>query len=233
MSARPQLIGTRLALLGAILYFCEWVGIALAPSLPTDRLGHDPVEIVAAYAESPGWTAFLAGWLSVVLLGRVLFVAALRHSLRDVPKTRIWMSWALGAMTMSVVVEVIDYALVATGGWLADAGGNTDAIVALDTAGTILFSMLFGPIAIAMIGSSVAMIVSRLFPSWIGWLGLASGVVLSVGGIVAASALGASGMYHDVGGALSFVPLLGFWIWMVATAVVLFRRARIRPNAGS
>jgi hypothetical protein len=229
MSARPQLHGTRLALVGAVLYLLEWVGIALAPSLPTDKLGHDPDKIVAAYTDSPGWTAFLAGWLSVVLLGRVLFVAAFRDSLRDVPRTRILTTWALGAMTMSVVIEVVEYALVATGAWIAHVGGDTGAIVALDAAGTMLFAMLFGPIAISVIAGSLAMILSRLFPRWIGWLGLVSGALLCVGGVVAASALGSSGGYHDLGGALTSIPLAGFLIWMIATAVVLFRRAR-RPS---
>jgi len=64
-SRRGQLVGNRLALLGTVLYFMEWVVIPFAPSLPTDRLGHDPAATVAAYADHPGTTALLAGWLSV------------------------------------------------------------------------------------------------------------------------------------------------------------------------
>jgi hypothetical protein len=234
MSSRPQLHGTRLALVGFLLYLCEWIGIALAPSLPTDKLGHDPAKIVAAYADKPGWTAFLAGWLSVVLLGRVLFVAAFRESLRDVPKTRILTAWALGAMIMSVVIEVTDYALVATGAWIAHAGGATGAIVALDAAGTMLFAMLFGPIAISVFAGSAAMLVSRLFPRWIGWLGLVSGALLAVGAMIGASALGSSGGYNSLGGALTNLPLAGALIWMAATAAVLFMRARRpTPSAGT
>jgi hypothetical protein len=232
MSARPQLHGTRLALLGAILYFLEWVGISLAPSLPTDLLGHDPAKIVAAYADSPGWTAFLAGWLSVVLLGRILFVAAIRHSLQDVPRARILTVWAVSAMTASVVFEVIDYGLVATAGWLADAHADASGIVALDAAGAIIFTIIYGPLGVSVAIAALAMILSRLFPRWIGWLGLVSGTLLTLGGIVAASALGSKGGYHDLGQALTGFPALGMWIWMVATGVVLFRRAKRRPFFG-
>jgi len=38
-----------------------------------------------------------------------------------------------------------------------------------------------------------------------------------------AGGVGASGSFHDAAGALSSIPVPIFWIWMIGTAVVLFR----------
>src|SRR2546423_11758239 len=96
-SRREQLVGNRLALAGTVVYFMEWVVIPFAPSLPTDKLGKDPSAIVAAYGHHPARTAFLAGWLSFVLLGRILFSAGLRSAFRASLRELAWADWALGA----------------------------------------------------------------------------------------------------------------------------------------
>jgi len=228
MAAAPQLRGNRLALAGAVLYFLEWVVIVIAPSLPTDKLGKDPASIAAAYAHQPARTALLAGWLSVVLLGRILFIVAVRDALREVPRAHVLLDWAVAAMAVSVVIEIVDYALVASGAWLAHAGASAATIVALDTAGTILFLMIFGPVGVSALAASIAMRQSRLFPAWLCWLGVAGGALLALGGIIAASAQGSSGGFHDVGGVLGAIPVAIVWIWLVATGVVVWRAA---PNA--
>jgi uncharacterized protein DUF4386 len=221
---RDQLVGNRLALVGTVLYFMEWIGIAaLGASLPTDRLGDRPAETVADYAHHPARTALLAGWLSFVLLGRVLFTIGLRDAFRDRRRELPLATFAVAAMTVSVAIEVINYALVASGAWLAKAHGNAGAIVALDAAGTVLFAMIWAPIGVSMIAASLAMLRSRLFPTWLSWLGLVSGALVVCGGVIGASALGSSGVYHTLGGILNGVPGFGFWIWMIATAIVLFR----------
>jgi hypothetical protein len=224
-SRRDQLVGNRLALAGTVLYFTEWVVIPFAPSLPTDRLGHDPAATVAAYADHPGTTALLAGWLSFVLLGRIAFCAGLRNAFRASPRELALADWAFGAMVVSVAIEVLCYALVATGGWLADAGSGAGTIVALDAAGTVLFYLVFAPVGLSVAAGSLAMLISGLFPRWIVWLGLVAGPLVLAGGVVGASAAGSTGGFHDVGAALGGLPLVGFWVWIIATSVVLFRHA--------
>ena len=86
--------------------------------------------------------------------------------------------------------------------------------------------MIWAPIGVSMVAGSLAMLRSRLFPAWLSWLGLVSGALVVCGGVIGASALGSSGAYHTLGGILSGVPGFGFWIWMIATAIVLFRAAR-------
>ncbi len=63
------------------------------------------------------------------------------------------------------------------------------------------------------------MLFSSLFARWIAWLGLVAGTLLVVGGIESSAATGSSGFLHDVGG----LPISLFWIWMIATAIILFR----------
>ncbi len=67
------------------------------------------------------------------------------------------------------------------------------------------------------------MILSRLFPRWLAWIGIVGGSLVAVGGIVAAGGLGAGGSFHDAAGALSSIPVPIVSIWMIGTAVVLFR----------
>ena len=229
MTAVPtRLVGNRLVLVGAVLYFGEWIGIALAPSLPTDKLGADPTSVVTAYSDSPAMTSFLAGWLSFVILGRIAFCAGLRNAFRASKRSLPLADWALGAMVVSVAIEVIDYGFVATGAWLADAGGAPDSVVALDAAGTMFFHLIIAPIGVSVFAASLAVVFSGLFPRWIGWLGIVTGGLLVVGGIEASAAAGSTGVLRDLGN----MPIPLFWIWMIATAVVMFR-ATPKREAGT
>ena len=213
------LVGNRLALVGAVLYFGEWIGIAIAPSLPTDKLGVGPASIVAAYAEDPSRTAFLAGWLSFVLLGRIAFCVGLRDAFRLSPRSLRLADFAIGAMVVSVVVEIVGYGLVATGAWLADAGAAPGAIVALDAANTTIFPLILAPLGVSVFCGALAMLLSGLFARWLAWLGLVAGGLLVLGGVEFSAAAGSSGLLHDIG--VTPIPLI--WIWLLATGVVLFQ----------
>src|SRR2546421_9833353 len=97
--SRGCLVGNRLALAGTVLYFLEWVGIPFLPgTLPTDRLGHNPAATVADYAHHPGTIAFVSGRFSVVLLGRIVFVAGLRTALCDTGREHALADVALGVI---------------------------------------------------------------------------------------------------------------------------------------
>lgn len=47
MASRAQLVGTRLALVGTVLYLTEWLVIPFVPELPTDEFGDDAAAIAA------------------------------------------------------------------------------------------------------------------------------------------------------------------------------------------
>ena len=117
---------------------------------------------------------------------------------------------------------MISFGITAAAAWVADAGGNQGAVVALDAASEVVFQLVFGPIGVSVLAGSIAMILSRLFPRWLGWVGVFGGSLLLVGGIVGVGGLGARGTFHDVAGALmAGVPIV--WVWMIGTSFVLFR----------
>jgi hypothetical protein len=218
-------VGTRLALVGAVLYLSEWLVIPFVVDLPTDDLGEDATAIAAAYAGHGTELAFLAGWLSFALLGRVLFVSALRSSFRDSPRELVLADVAVAAMAVSVAIEIVQLGLITTAARLAEAGADSATIVALDGAGTVLFGLVVAPIGASVLASSLAMVRSGLFPRWLGWPGLVVGVLVVAGGVVNTTGAGDTGAVADLADPLTGPPVALFWIWMLATSVVLFRRA--------
>ena len=221
-SRRGELVGNRVALVGTVMYFLEWVAIVSIPSVPTDKLGRDPSSVVAAYGH-PKAVGLAAGWFSVVLLGRVVFAIGLRDAFRGLRRERLFADVAVAAMALSVAIEVISFGMTAGAAWVANAGRDQSAVVALDAASEVASQLVFGPIGISVLAGAIAMTLSRLFPRWLGWVGVLSGSLLVVGGVLGVGGLGASGTFHDVAGALTAIPVPIFWIWMIGTAVVLFR----------
>ena len=225
MGSRAGLVGTRLALVGALLYLSEWLVIPFSVDLPTDDLGEDASAIASAYAGHGTELAFLAGWLSFALLGRIVFVTALRSAFRDSPRESTLADIAVAAMAVSVAVEIVQLALVATAGWLAEANADAGAIVALDGAGTVLFALVLAPIGASVLASSIAMLRSGLFARWLAVLGVVSGALVVAGGVVRTTGAGDTGTIHDLADPLTGPPVALFWIWMIATSIVLFRSA--------
>lgn len=181
-SSRRQLVGNRIALAGTALYFLEWVAIVLIPSVPTDKLGRNPEAIVAAY-DHPKAIGVAAGWFSVVLLGRIVFSIGLRDAFRGLRRERLFANIAVAAMALSVAIEVISFGMTAAAAWVADAGGDQSAVVTLDAASEVVFELVFGPIGVSVLVGSIAMVLSRLFPRWLG-VGVVGGSMLVVGGIL-------------------------------------------------
>ena len=232
MARGARLVGNRLALAGTLLYFLEWVAIAFIPETGDPALlGEDPARIVELYRGEAGAIGFAAAWFGLVLLGRILFVAALRRSLRDSGRDSLLVDVALGAMIVSVAVEVASFGPAAAAGWLADAGGDPAAIVALDAAGGVMFMLVFVPVAAAVIAAALGMLASGLFPRWLPWLGIVSGSVGLLGGLIQLAALRGEGALVDLGNPMTGVGVLGFWIWMLATGILLWRRTPERPPA--
>jgi hypothetical protein len=124
-------------------------------------------------------------------------------------------------------IEIASLSLAPAAAWIADNGGSADAIVALDAAGSIMFLMVFAPIGVAVLACGIAMLDTRLFRGWLGWLGVAAGSLMIVGGFLAAAAVGDDGDFNELGEQPSAIGALLFWLWLLATSAVLWRR---RPD---
>ncbi len=224
-SERRPLVGNRLALAGAILYLLEWVGIlGFNSGTVPGAQGAKAAEIVAQYTQHGTGIALLAGWLSLVLLGRILFVAGIRDGLRRSGAETLLADFALGAMAVSVILEIAAFAVAGGGAQAAARGANQATIVGIDAAANWLDLSIITPFAVSVLVASFAMLRSRLFPAWLCWVGLAAGFVGSIDGVIAGPAFNAGGSFYQVSQLLQ-VAVLAAWLWMLASGVVLFRAA--------
>jgi len=217
-------IGTRLALVGAVLYLLEWVAIIGASPPGPLGPGTTTKALMAAYSHHAGAAAVSAGWFAVCLSGRVLYMAAVRSSLRARTRELPLMDFAVAAMAISVALEVASYAVVAAAARLASTGADSGLVVALDAAAFWLDLIIFGPAGVSLLAAGAAMLRSRLFPSWLSVVALVAGAAGTIGCVVSAGTAGASA--SGLGDALSAVAALGMWIWMLVTGVLLWRASR-------
>lgn len=217
--------GNRLALAGALLYFLEWVVIIPAGGSGPAALGTKAAAIMSLYAGHASAQELMAGWFSLVLLGRLVFVAGVRSALRPSPRELPLADVALAAMTVSVMLEITAYAVAGSAGYLAAHGGPAAAIVGLDGAANWVDQVIWAPVGLSVAASALAMLRSGLFPTWLCWLGLVSGVVGAVYGALAGPAFVSTGTAQSAFQAANSLAVLSLWIWMVATAVLLFRRS--------
>ena len=233
---RHPLVGNRLALAGVIIYFLEWVGIVAFDigNVPASQ-GTKAAEILAQYAQHATAVELLAGWLSLVLLGRILFVAGIRDALRKSGAETLLADFALVAMAVSVIIEISTWSLVAGGAYAAVNGADQSTVVGIDALANFRLAVLGAPLAASILAASVAMLRSQLFPAWLCWLGLIAGAIAAVYGVIAgavfaagsqcASQLCLSGSGLPGLAQVISVTLLAAWVWMIATGIVLFRAA--------
>jgi hypothetical protein len=238
ISGRRPLIGNRLALAGVVIYFLEWIGIAALDigNVPASQ-GTSGAEILAQYDQHGAALALMAGWLSLVLLGRILFVAGIRHGLRKSGAETLLADFAVVAMAASVILEIAAWTMAAGGSYAAASGADQSTIIGIDGVANFFTQVIGAPLAASILTASVAMMQSRLFPAWLCWLGLVAGVLASGYGVIAGAAFAVGGSCTAalcLTGSASVLPglaqllsatLLGVWIWMVTTGVVLFRAA--------
>ena len=226
ISKVPPERGNRLALVGAIWYLLE-IPILFPFVSATSPPVAKTAELVAYYSAQKTNLLIGASGASVVLLGRIAFAAGARASLRRTAGVRALADLALGVMVVSVVFEIAMIALYATAGRMAAGGGDPAGIVALHYAADTVGFGVFPAIAVAMAATALAQVISDQFPRWLGWPGL----VIGLFGIASSAFLSATAQ-NLVGGSSPLGSwMLGFWIWMIATGVILFRRTpgRLSP----
>jgi hypothetical protein len=165
------LVGNRLVLLGAVLYLCEFIGIIASHVHTMPTVPGAGTSLGTTYAGQVGATAFLVGWYSFVLPGRVLFFAALRQALveSDGPGRlgRSWrtlLDWAVLLVGVGVVMEMAADAVLAATAATARHGGSPGTVYALDHLAHYLQVALYCPSGIATALVGVAMWRSGVFP---------------------------------------------------------------------
>lgn len=224
MNDQYPILGTRLALLGAIWYLLEFAVIIPFYSSPP-AAGSSAADLAAYYvAHRAHLTMYMIG-VSAAILGRLAFISALRGALRLTKDTGALLDLAFAASVVGVTVETIAMSIIGVALSLATFGLEPPVVVAaaLHHASTFVTSLVDVPHGLFAATASLAMLRVRVLSRWIGWTGL-------VGGIVMALTVN-PGFYPDhlqlIRDNVQF--LLGWLfivVWMLATGVVLFKRAR-------
>lgn len=215
---RPTVVGNRLVLAGVVLYLLEWVAIIAAhlgvPVGPSGTSGG----ITGAYTGHVNAFGWAAGWFSVVLLGRVVLVVGLRAALGHDPRVRPLMDVAVVAMAVSVALEVATYAVTAGAAYSLAHDGTAATTAALDAVSWDLNLMVFGPLGVSVLLSALAMWRSTAFARALCGAGGLAGLVL------VAQALLFSGPDQSSVAAGFQAGVALFWIWMIWTGIVVWRR---------
>lgn len=223
-SKRAGLIGNGWVLAGAVLYLLEFVGIIWAGVAGADTRVPDasPSEVLAAYAGNEDLVYGLAGWLAVVLLGRILLFIGLRRALADSGYEHPLLDLAVAAAAVSVTLEIASHGLAATAAVPAAAGDETLAVL-MDQAGTGLGLTITGGLGVAIVCTTYVMWRSRLFSPPLVLLGAVSGIAIIGGQLATAPSL------QPLLDVLSFFPFV-FWVWMLWAGVVCLRARAERTS---
>src|SRR5690348_16228624 len=112
-----------------------------------------------------------AAWFSLVLPGRILFVAGIRDGLRRSGSQTLWTDFALAAMAVSMVLEIGAYAVAGGAAQAASRGADQSTIVAIDAVANWLDLAIVAPFAVSVLTASYGMLSSRLFPAGMCWPG--------------------------------------------------------------
>jgi hypothetical protein len=86
------------------------------------------------------------------------------------------------------------------------------------------FYLTFFPLAAMLAAFALVAIRSKALPGWLGWAAAALSVAFAVGGIAGSG---------DLASEWPGLPMLIFTLWIVATSVVLIRRARATDRAAT
>lgn len=224
---KRRLVGNRMALAGAIIYLLEWVaiigfGAGTVPSNP----GTSAADIVREYSQHATAIAWMAGWFALVLQGRILLIAGIREALRRSFGDSALADLAVGAMVVSVVIEIASYLVAAGVAHAATIGADQSTVLSGDAIANSINFGLWSPLGVSILSISFLMLRSRLFPWWLCWIGMIAGAAGAVFGVTGDAALQAGGgVLFQVGSIATTISALGFWLWMLVTGVILFRAA--------
>ena len=215
-------VAARLALAGAVGYLLEWAVIFIA-SPPGPRGPGEPTsQLVGAYADRSGAATLAATCLAVCLVGPVVFMAALKSSMREHTADLTLLDLAIAAIAIGAILESAAYSVVAGAAGMAADGAEDAIVVALDTAGRWLYVSAFGPLGVAVIAAGVATLRSRLFPTMLSWFAIVAGAAALWGVVL----LGITEGQDEAGLAdlVTTTAALGIGGWMITAGVILWRR---------
>jgi len=221
---RFPLVGNRMMLAGALLYLLEWVAIIWTNSrgvAASVSIGTSATDLIPSFKGNETALMMMAGCFSLVLVGRILIIIGLKNGLAASNRSHPIMEFAVVMMAISVAFEILTYILFASAAQLGAA--HPEGMVALEWTSGALNGLVFATLGVSVFCSAWAMLRSELFPRALPILGMVSGIPLAL------SALFISPSLSNIGGALSAGAAL-FWIWMIWTGILLWKKAPSRAS---
>ncbi|HEX6708844.1 MAG TPA: hypothetical protein VF068_00805 [Rubrobacter sp.] len=146
----------------------------------------------------------------------LFFLGSLWSALRRAEEGSGWLSTtAFGAGLMSVTIKVTSAAPVLAARYRS---GGLDPQLArtLQEINNASFFLTFFPLAVLLGVFAILAIRSGALPGWLGWIAAVLAVAFLAGGLV-----GSANLASEWAG----LPMILFTVWVVATSVVLIRRA--------
>lgn len=208
----------RLAALGGVVFFIMLVIAAVAPGASPPAVDattrtitdyyvkHHTGNMISNYVNALGTIFFLA------------FVAALWRGIRQVDDSGGVMAvlvaaGGVAAAAMAMIASGIDLALT----YKAAKLGDPVLVRALFDVHSVIFSLLWFPLA-GLIGvTSIVALRASLLPRWLAWAGLAVSVVMLVGTL---SVFADSQNFLVT---LNFIAFILFGLWTLAASIILYR----------
>jgi hypothetical protein len=218
-------IGGVAAISGALL---GMVGNLIHPVTPFD----DPEGVARVIADSGSWVAIhLAIVLGIVLmLGGLV---AIRRSIRDGlagALSRLGLVAALAGATIGLVLVILDgvAARQLAQEWAAAPPEERGVALALVHANeTInfalasLFNFVFAAVTFVLFG--LAVVLSNVYPRWLGWVAVLAGVLSLVAGTIQASV----GEPTEASRLLTIVGPSVITVWLLWMGILLLREGRV------
>ncbi len=213
-------IGAVAAIAGALLLF----GSTLLHPLEADP--NDALAAFQEYAADRLWVATHLGQL----LGVAAIVAAMVALARTLDEgratawSRVGVAGAVASLAVTAVLQAVDGVALKfmVDKWAAAPAGQRDVIFEaafgvrqIEIGLSSTMSFLFG---LTVIVFGLAMVQSRTYPAWLGWIGLVGGLATATAG-VALAFTGFSGLAMMISMPASIVVL----VWVIATGVVMWR----------
>jgi hypothetical protein len=212
--------GAMCALIGGVAY----LALSIAHGNQPSTNGEAALRFVA---NRPAWQAIYLGLLICVLLWPVAF-SAFASSIKREPASLLgWLavvSTLVGGALFSVDAALNGLALkTVADDWTSSPSASLlqigDTMVRLAYATFSAYLMLL--LGLPFILAGLAMVTSRIYPAWLGWVGVAAGAGAFISG--ATRFLGAHGVVPDT--VLFGVFVLIGQLWLVALGLLLWRRA--------
>jgi hypothetical protein len=219
--SKPRLSGVA-GVLFVVLSF-----VAAGINVPLPAYDEDPAEIMAWFADhgSTYPTGHVIAGLAFLLF-YLPFFAGLCERLREAegaPATWSRVAWA-GAVASPVVGTIAGTFIM--GAVLRGVGLSPDVATFAIAANFYAYVVAGGFGGVAMLGTAVVVIRTRVFPRWLGWTGAVVGAaaIASVGTFVENDP---QGLWATVNG----LAWVAYFLWIVAVSVGMLRQARPRSRS--